>query len=141
MNRAKVFRWVKIILIVLAVVLVVATPIFLRVKITTEGRLAMREAKNAKLYIEMLNVEAYAFNSSIFDARQSDGLRQGTLAKIRRFMEKNCNVKVTSYNAKERKFTGMIYEIGNYQVVYTSDESGEHWRVNYIFKILGYDGE
>lgn len=145
MNREQWKVWlrkIKIVLLVLLIVFVISVPIFLYFRLSTEGRLALREAKNVNLQLQVLDIEAYANNSSVYNPNTPGGLTKSDLNRIQDFMGYPFELKITSYNKKLRKVTGFVYQRGHYQVVYNYDaEKGNDWTVNYLFKILEYDGE
>ena len=142
--EAKKQRWkkFKIVLCILFGVLIVGFPVFAYFDVTAKGRFALREAKNVKLHIQMQDVEMYVTQGSVYDSTKQSGLSDGTYEKLKVFMEKDFDLRITAYNKKLRQVMGFVYTTGNYQVVYTYDtEKGDTWKVNYILNIFDYDGE
>ena len=45
--------------------------------ITTQGRLILREGKNVKLALDMLDVEYYGKQKSVYDSEKRNGLAEG----------------------------------------------------------------
>ncbi len=141
-TKKEKLRKFKIGLLVIVLVFVICCPLFIYFRLSTEGRLALREAKNVKLKLQVLDIEAYGNGSSVFDSSRKNGMKKGSIEKIRDFLEMDCDVNVTSYDAKNRIVTGFVYQRGRYQVIYFyDDEKGDTWKVNYIFEILRYDGD
>lgn len=141
-QKKRRIRKIKIALLTLFMVLVISIPIFIYFRLTTEGRLALREAKNVNLQLQMLEVEAYAKEISLYNPNTPYGINTEYYERIRNFMGFDFDLKITSYNKSLRQVTGFVYQRGNYQVVYTYDTiKGNDWKVNYLFTILDYDGE
>lgn len=142
-NRKKIiWKRIKIFLLVAGLLLLVGTPVFLYFRLSTEGRLALRQAKNVKLQLEMIDIEYYALGKSVYDVSGNHGLSDGVLERVRSFMENSCEVSITSYNRSTRTVLGFIYTNDKYQVIYSYDEEkGDCWQVNYILKLKEYDGQ
>ena len=132
---------IKVIIIVILCVFLIATPIFLYFRITTEGKVAFREAKNIKLAFEMLQIEYYGRGMSVYDASATNGLAAGVQERLEEILEHDCNVSILAYNNKERMVTAFIYTTGNYRVLYRYDAvQGDCYDVDYMIRILKYDG-
>ncbi|MGN0151312.1 MAG: hypothetical protein ACI39Q_02455 [Wujia sp.] len=142
-NRKKIiWKRIKIFLLVAGLLLLVGTPVFLYFRLSTEGRLALRQAKNVKLQLEMIDIEYYALGKSVYDVSGNHGLSDGVLERVRSFMENSCEVSITSYSRSTRTVLGFIYTNDKYQVIYSYDEEkGDCWQVNYILKLKEYDGQ
>lgn len=135
-------RHVIMTVIVLLVVLVISIPVFLYFKFTTESRMALREAKNVKLALNMLDIEYYAKGKTVYNPNNINGLTDGVMQEVSDVLEHDCSLAITSYDKKERKVLGFVYNYEHYQVVYRFDkDKGDTWKVSYILNILDYDGE
>ena len=53
----------KVVLIVLLVLLVFGTPVIIYFRISADGRIALREAKNIKLSFQMISIEYYSMET------------------------------------------------------------------------------
>lgn len=135
-------RHVIMTVVILLIVLLVSVPVFLYFKVTTESRLALREAKNVKLTFNMLDIDYYAQNKCIYSANKPNGLSDGVQEEIEKNLEHECTVAITSYDSKLRKVLGFVYTSDHCQVVYRYDnQNGDTWKVSYLLNILEYDGE
>lgn len=135
-NKFKIF-------LLVVFVLLLSIPVMMYARFTTELRFAFREAKNVKLALEMYDIYAYADNSTIFDSTRKDGMREGLQQDVREYLEiDDCHVTLTSYDKKLHKILGFIYERNSFQVIYEyNDQTGDSYRLNYIFHIKTYNGE
>lgn len=137
-RRAMIRRIIIIALLILGISLVVVIAFFL-FNAYTNARLTMREAKNIKLNLEMLDTEYYAFGVSIYDDTKPGNLRSGAVNSVKKIQgDIEGTIKLTGYNSKEHKITGLEYETEKYIVRFITDEDGEKWKVNYIWEILTY---
>lgn len=133
---------VKTAVIVFLCVFLIAAPLFVYFRITTEARIAYREAKNVKLAFDMLEIEYYGRGSSVFDASALNGMSAGVQARLDEILEHDCDVSILSYSRKDRAVTAFIYSSDHYRVLYRYDaEKGDTWDVDYLIRILEYDGE
>lgn len=129
----------KVVLIVLLVLLVFGTPVIIYFRISADGRIALREAKNIKLSFQMISIEYYAMGDSIYDNTRASGMGEGVRERIDEILELKGSIKITSYDTGNRVVTGFIYTTGSYQVIYTYDKTtGGSYRVNYIFKLFDF---
>lgn len=135
-------RRVIITVIVLLAILLISFPIFMYFKVTTESRLALREAKNVKLTLNMLDVQYYAKDKSVYTANRPNGLTDGVYEAVCENLEHDCDLAITAYDRSSRTVLGFVYTYGHHQVVYRYDaEKGDTWKVSYIIDIFNYDGE
>jgi hypothetical protein len=97
----------------------------------------LREAKNVKLTMEMLDIEYYGQGSSVYDGDRKNGLKKGVEDEIWNMLEHDGDVVLQSYNKKKRKITGFTYANQHYQVIYNyDDENGDSWQVRYFINII-----
>ena len=62
--------------------LIFGAVVFSYFHITTQGRLALREGKNVKLALEMLDVEYYGRQKSVYDPEKKNGLAEGVEKRV-----------------------------------------------------------
>jgi hypothetical protein len=128
---------IKRILIVAVILIIVCIPIFAYFRISSSAHIALREAKNVKLTMEMLDIEYYGQGSSVYDGDRKNGLKKGVEDEIWNMLEHGGDVVLQSYNKKKRKITGFTYANQHYQVIYNyDDENGDSWQVRYFINII-----
>jgi hypothetical protein len=126
----------NIVLIVLVLALV-GTPIFAYFRIKSDAHLALREAKNVKLTLEMLDIEYYANGKSVYDSSKQNGLRDGVEKEITKLLENDGSVILQSYSRKKRTVQAFTYTNNHYEVIYYNDkEQGDTWKVHYLIEVL-----
>lgn len=122
--------------------LIFGAVVFSYFHITTQGRLVFREAKNVKLTLEMLDVEYYGRQKSVYDPEKRNGLTEGVEARVYGIAAQTGRTEILSYDKKEHKILSMVYEKEHYRVVYQLDESGnDRWKIDYLITIFDYDDE
>jgi hypothetical protein len=137
--KKKKSRLVKRVLIGAVILLIVGVPVFFVFKIKTEGRLALREAKNIKLAFETLSVEYYGLGLSIYDSSSASGLTAGVKERLGSVVDVDFEVLATGYNANTRTITSFDYTNQNYMVRYAYDEEkGDTWKVYYKYLVYDY---
>lgn len=134
----QIIRMIKNIVLVILIVIVVAVPSFIYFRLSTEGRLALREAKNVKLTIEMLDVNYYAKGKLIYAPELKDGLQRGVAKDVRSLLELDdtASFEIIAYDESDRAIKEMIYTNEHYIVKYEKKDNGNRWRVNYILPII-----
>ena len=75
-ERRNAIRRILLIAIVICALILVAIFVFNNFKTYSEARLALREAKNIKLTLEMVDLEYYSFGLNIYDESADGNLRQ-----------------------------------------------------------------
>ena len=136
-----IIRWLKIIGIFLVALIVVGS-VFLYFKVRADGRTALREAKNAKLSMQSVDIEAYAAGSTIFDATSATGINESYKDALYQLAAVPGTIKLTAYNKATKQILGFTYYKDHYQVVYRYDaENGECWDVNYYVNLFSYRGD
>ena len=80
--------------------------------ITTQGRLILREGKNVKLALDMLDVEYYAKQKSVYDSEKRNGLTEGVTQRVFDIVNQTGEFEILSYDKKERNILCMVYETG-----------------------------
>ena len=110
--------------------------------ITTQGRLILREGKNVKLALDMLDVEYYAKQKSVYDSEKRNGLTEGVTQRVFDIVNQTGEFEILSYDKKERKILCMVYEKDHYRVKYQCDKDGnDQWKVDYLITIFDYANE
>jgi hypothetical protein len=138
-RKARIFK--RVILIAL-ILLVVGVPAFLAFRLKSEGRFALREAKNVKIAFEMISVEYYGMGLSIYDSESASGLTDGVKTRLEEVVDDDFDVTVTAYNQTTRAVTAFEYTDKNYTVRYVyDDQKGDTWKVYYKYLIYDFDGE
>lgn len=140
--KRKRLRKIRNVIGVLLLLLLIGIPVFANFRIKTEARLALREAKNVNIHLQMLSIEYYGRNKDVFDSSKKNGLADGVLDSIRDYMGNDCEVRINSYSKKEHRVLGFEYRRGNYEVIFSIDpEKGNVWDVNYLYNVYYYDGD
>lgn len=138
-ERAKqIFRAVKNILLIILIIIVIIVPAFIYFKLSTEARMALREAKNVKLTIEMLDVTYYAKGTTVYAPEMKYGLRNGVAGDVKKILEldENAAFELLSYDKSDRVIREMTYSNNAYIVRYEKKDSGNRWRVSYLLPII-----
>lgn len=129
---------IRIFAIVLILALLSGAAAFTYFFITTEARLALREAKNVKLALDMLNIEYYGIGKSVYDPSKQDGLSANVEKQVAGIVDQTGRIEIRSYDPGEHEILHMIYETDRFRVIYRSDEEGDGWRVECLATIFDY---
>lgn len=137
--RRALIRRVLIYAGVILAIIVVFTFAFRRFKIYSNARMALREAKNVKMSLEMVNTEYYAVGISIYDDSGIGNLRKGARDYVYKIQGNlKGEIKLTGYDSTKRLITGLEYETDDYIVRYSFIENEEKWQVCLIEELLSY---
>ncbi|MCI6915556.1 MAG: hypothetical protein MR799_08765 [Lachnospiraceae bacterium] len=139
--RQIIISVIRIIAVVLAV-LIVGFASFTLFRIHTEASSSLRQAKNILFAMKSVDIEFYGKNTTVFDASQPDGIREGTKPEVELLNAAKYpgHYAITSYDVKKRIIKGFIYINGRYQVSYSyRDKDTDRWKVDYTFTVLDYD--
>ena len=82
-NRRWVF-WLKFALILAVLVFVLLAGFFV-FKVHSEGRMALREAKNIRLALATADIEMYGRGKTIYSPEMHDGLEEGVMEAVERY--------------------------------------------------------
>lgn len=137
-NVGKIIKVVFIALLIGVVLLIGGYIAFYNIRIKTEGRYALREAKNAALAIRLYDINEYAVNESVFDTSCQNNISEGARKAVYDNLEHECYISLISYDEKERMVTNFIYGYGDYIVEFKSEDGQDVWTVNYVKKVLEY---
>ncbi|MBP5608067.1 MAG: hypothetical protein J6X66_07345 [Lachnospiraceae bacterium] len=135
-NRRWIF-WLKIFLILAAVVFILLAAFFV-FKVHSEGRFALREAKNIKLAMLTSDIEQYGVGKSIYMPERHNGLSDAAMLAIERYAGVDDGVTLLSYDRKSREVKMFTYRTLHYLVTYTYDGEREDWTVDYLWRIFVY---
>jgi hypothetical protein len=137
--RRALIRRIMIYIGVILVIIIAFTFAFRQFKIYSDARLALREAKNIKMSLEMINTEYYAIGISIYDDTAEGNIRKGACDYVKKIQgELKGEMKLTGYDSANRIITGIEYETENYIVRYSKNGKEETWRVSLIKELLSY---
>lgn len=126
----------KILGIVL-VLLIIGVPVSAGIYLSTESHIVLREAKNARIALEMTAIEYYG--RSIYDRDAVGGMAEGVWERIQPHVEENCSVILEGYDVAHQKITAMTYMRGRFRVSYTLGEDGRvNWETDYFIKVQDY---
>lgn len=125
---------------IFVIIILIGIPISIGFYLSTESHIALREAKNARLALEMVAVENYG--RTIYDPVSAGGMADGVWQRISNLVEEDAELQLTGYDAQNRRITGMTYTHNHFRVVYKLSESGKNsWEVNYLLKVQNYSEE
>jgi hypothetical protein len=128
---------IKIILLVIIALLLIGVPIFACFSIGSGAHIALREAKNVKLAIQMLDIEYYGQGQSVYDASKPNGLRKGAEEEIQTLLEHDGEIVLQEYDKKNRAICAFTYKNEHYEAVYRYDEAkGDEWQIYYYLKVM-----
>ena len=141
-RRKEYFRKFKNVVLILLLLLVIGVPTFTYFKVTTEGRFALRGAKNINMAFQMLSIEYYGKDLSIYNPYRTNGLNDGVADRLADVTENRGEVRLLSYDTKTRTVYKFTYETNNVRVTYTlKDGDINQWKVDYLWNIWIYDGD
>ncbi len=136
-NKRQITSIIRFLLIAAAVVFILLVAFFV-FKVHSEGRFALREAKNIKLAMITSDIEQYGVGKSIYMPERHSGLSDAALLAIKRYAGVDDGVTLLSYDRKEREVKMFTYKTAHYLVTYTYDGEGEDWTVEYLWRIFVY---
>ena len=135
---------VKTLKIVVAVVVVavLATVVFVLVRLDIKGREILREAKNAKLALRTTEIEYYGEGKSIYSPASINGLSQGVKESVEKLMPGvDGDISLLSYDKKKKEITGLLYSKGRYRVYYYDTGKETEWTVYYMWRLMDFKEE
>ena len=134
-NISKIFR---IVLIIFGSVIVLFC-VFFYFKTRSESKAALREAKNIRMALRVLDIELYAQEKCVYDPNELDGLTESVENNVKSLCDPEGVFAVTSYSYKNHEITGMTYRTGHYYVVFTKKGDDIEWDVTYMMRIYHFD--
>ena len=135
-NRRWVF-WLKFALILVVLVFVLLAGFFV-FKVHSEGRMALREAKNVRLALTTADIEMYGAGKSIYSPEMHNGLEDGVMEAVEKYAGVSDGVTLLSYDRKNREIKMFTYKTQHYMITYILTDSGEEWIVDYLWRIFVY---
>ena len=136
-NKRQVVNIIKFIIIAMVVVFILLAGFFV-FKVHSEGRFALREAKNIRLAMMTADIEQYGVGKSIYAPERHTGLSDAALEAIARYAGVEDGVTLLSYDRKTRDVKMFTYKTPHYLVTYTYDGDQEDWTVDYLWRIFVY---
>ncbi len=138
-KKGALIRRICILVIAIIGIIVISILAFRSFKLYSEARRALREAKNIKMALEIADLEYYSVDMSIYDETADGNLRKGARDYVDRIQDNPEGfIRLTGYDSKQRKITGLEYELEKYIVRYTFIDDDEGWRVFQIKEIFDY---
>lgn len=141
-DKIRHVRWDRVwrVFSIVLLVVLLASVSFIYFMIKTESHRALREAKNITRYFELLSVEYYAKDMTVYSSASSDGLSIGVAERLEMLAGEPVDVKITSFNRASRTVRGFVYENEKYRVVYAMDKDGkESYDIDRMLHIATYD--
>ena len=130
------------IVVTVVVVAVLATVVFLLVRLDIKGREILREAKNAKLALRTTEIEYYGEGKSIYSPESINGLSQGVKESVEKLMPSvDGDISLLSYDKKKKEITGLLYSKGRYRVYYYDTGKETEWTVYYMWRLMDFKEE
>ncbi|MCR5120452.1 MAG: hypothetical protein K6B44_12635, partial [Lachnospiraceae bacterium] len=126
--------------IILAAVLcaIILLAAFFVFRVHSEGRFALREAKNVRMALLTSDIEAYGVRKCIYDPLSPDGMSDAARQAVRIYAGVRDGVMLIGYDIKTRDITRFTYTTDHYLVTFDKDDDNEEWRVDYLWRIFVY---
>lgn len=138
-KRRAIIRNVIIITVAIIGLLILAYLAFRSFKTYSEARIALREAKNIKMTLEVANLEYYSVGASVFDETSEGNIRKGARDYVDRVQNNPEGLyRLTGYDSELRKITGFEFENEKYIVRYSHTSDGDKWQIFQIKELLDY---
>jgi hypothetical protein len=136
-RKESLIKGLKITAIIVLVILIIGIPAFAYFRVSTKAHMALREAKNVKIAITMLDIEYYAQGASIYAPTRADGLKKGAVADIWETVGFEGDVVLRAYDKSTRTVEALTYTNDHFEVNYYIDDDGEdRWTVRYFFTVI-----
>ena len=137
--RKMFIRRVIVVALIIAAVIIAITIVFRQFRLYSDARIALREAKNIKISLEVADMELYGAGLSIYDETAEGNLRKGAVTYVNKMQgELQGTYKLTGYDSSRHKITGFEYELEKFIVRYKYNEDGDTWQVFQIKELLTY---
>lgn len=147
-------RRILLFLVVIAALFIIGYMLFNRFSNLSDAHQALREAKNIKMSLEMIDHEYYAAGMSIYDENAKGNIRRSAYDYVLRLQGNvSGDIRISGYNTETRTITCLEYEINDFIVRYKlvqddeendendekdKNETGMSWQVFKIDEILSY---
>lgn len=128
------------IIIIIILVLIIGTVGGWYIQTQSSARLALAEAKNVQLAVNLMSSSAYASNVNMYDAASASGISEEYIEQIRQFADVDGTLYITDWNRDYNEMEAFHYVTGKYTVYYTYDfeDAQASWRVDYSMPMIGY---
>jgi len=137
--RRAMFRRIMTYIGIIVALAVIVAFVFHQFKVYSNARLKLREAKNIKMSLEVIDTELYAFGTSIYDDTCEGNIRKSAYAHVEKLQGKiEGLIKLTGYDSAKRLITELEYETKDYIIRYTRTGEQEEWKVCLIKELLTY---
>lgn len=136
-SRRQTSKVIRLLLIAAAAVFILLVAFFV-FKVHSEGRFALRDAKNVRLAMMTSDIELYGVGKCIYAPEHMNGLAERTVADIERYAGVKDGVTLLSYDRKNREILKFTYKTSHYLVTFTYDGEVENWTVDYLWRIFVY---
>ena len=137
-RRAFIIR-VIIITVVIIGLIIFALLAFRSFKLYAEARIALREAKNIKMSLEVADIEYYSAGINIFDETAEGNIRKGALDYVNKIQDNpEGYMRLTGYDSQKRRITGFEFENSKYIVRFSHTDNEDKWQVFQIKELLDY---
>ena len=129
--------WLKFALILAVLVFVLLAGFFV-FKVHSDGRIALREAKNIRMALTTADIEMYGVGKSIYAPETHNGLTESAMAAVEKYAGVSDGVTLLSYDRESREVRMFTYKTDHYLVTYILTDTGEEWFVDYLWRIFVY---
>jgi len=137
-RKTYIRRFIIIVICIICLALLIGF-IFTSFKKYSDARLALREAKNIKMSLEVADMEYYSVGLNIYDDSAEGNIRKAVLERIKNLhAESDGFVRLTGYDSEKRKITGFEYENPKYIIRYSAASDGDKWQIFQIKELIDY---
>ena len=147
-------RRILLFLVVIVAGFIIGYFVFNKFNDLSDAHQVLREAKNIKMSLEMIDREYYAAGFSIYDENAKGNIRRTAYDYVLRLQGNvSGDIRLSGYNTETRTITCLEYEAGDFIARYKLDQgdektdeededsknkTGYSWKVYKIDEILGY---
>lgn len=140
-HRNNFYNAVKIFIVFLLIVILVLVPAFWLWDQSIQQRLALREAKNVLMNMELLSIEYYGLSKPIVDTGRPSGMDQEAEEDILSFAGAEGTVHLFSWDESISKVLAMSYQKGRFLVQYQYEKSSDTYTWDIYWMIHQYDNQ
>ena len=138
-KRKAFIRKIIVLTVVVIGLILFALFAFRSFRVYSEARLALREAKNIKMTLEVADLEYYSMGVNIYDETAEGNIRKGAYEYVNKIQDNPEGfMKLTGYDSQSRKITGFEYETEKYIVRFSHNADGDKWQIFQIKELLDY---
>ena len=126
-------------IVIIMVALILSVAGFFLITLRSRGREVLRNAKNVNLALMNAEIEQYGRGSRIFDPSKPDNLAEGVKQEVKNIAGVDGDFNLTSFDAAKGRVTGLSYFEDGFFASYEYDpQTGDHWSVSYLLKLLDF---